>query len=287
MERFFAIAEKLILPAVGIVIAVFSYLLNERVAGFETEIKANNQLLAQLREERSLHWNIINKVLEYGNCEKPGDMALLIAAIKGLPGTDMQAVFTDVARSAADLCAISQGQTSIASETASGASGDGTGAASNPEQVTKQAAYAELSKRAGEDLYQLQTAQVTARPPQNLAPATGTTWGNWDFDLFYCEGSRLGQEKAETVLVMLKSDGAAGRIRVRLLPESVNQRSGYGVSGYQIRANANQREQEIAGKLKAMADTTLNPPASFKITKTTQETKWYVSAFFCPKPDGQ
>lgn len=108
------------------------------------------------------------------------------------------------------------------------------------------------------------------------------TWGNWDFDLFYCSSSpENAQREAEKVAAALQGEGAQGRIRVRELATEVNQRSGYRINGYQVRRQTN--EEKTGNALADFASEFLEDKGdSFVARTSTQDTPWYLSAFFCP-----
>ncbi|TQV74827.1 hypothetical protein FLL45_07655 [Aliikangiella marina] len=107
-------------------------------------------------------------------------------------------------------------------------------------------------------------------------------WRDWDFDLFYCAASGpQAKLQAEKIGDRLKAEGAEGRIRVRELPESLNAKAGYRISGYHIRYNEG-NELDTAQALKRLADTTLGEQTSFELSVSNQKTSWYLSAFVCP-----
>ena len=107
-----------------------------------------------------------------------------------------------------------------------------------------------------------------------------SSWADWDFDLFWCERSgKTAEELAGRILEQLKSEGAKGRLRVRLLPDSINARPGYQHAGYVIRYNKGEEEQ--ARELKRLGDKIAGPGA-FVTTLSSQSTPWYLSAFVCP-----
>ena len=132
-------------------------------------------------------------------------------------------------------------------------------------------------------------APVTAPPmtempiPDDMPePKASLAWNDWDFDIFWCASAGVEAESlANTITYALKKDGAKGRIRARVLPDSVNQRSAYGAWGVEIRRSDN--EAAMANKLASFAETL---PAFEQLTirqkTTTQDTPWYISMFVCP-----
>jgi len=113
------------------------------------------------------------------------------------------------------------------------------------------------------------------------ANTSSSKWGDWDFDIFWCEGSgNPAKEQAEKIKKALLDEGAKGRLRVRLLPDSLNARPGYQHTGYVIRYNDNEDEQ--SKQLKTLGDKAIASGASFIRTLSNQPTAWYLSAFVCP-----
>jgi hypothetical protein len=136
-------------------------------------------------------------------------------------------------------------------------------------------------------------AQVTLTQESKFKAEQGETlqvarkeagsWENWDFDIFWCERSgEPAKQQAERIKKQLESDGAKGRLRVRLLPDSINARPGYQHSGYVIRFNAG--EETVATRLKNLGDNIIGPKSSFILSNSSQATPWYLSAFACPSP---
>jgi hypothetical protein len=118
--------------------------------------------------------------------------------------------------------------------------------------------------------------RVAVEPPVDRP----SRFEDWDFDLFWCEASaRSGEEQASSVKAALEAKGAKGRIRVRMLPTSLNLKAGYRVSGYQVRRNDG--EEPVARDLAKLAEQTL-PGTTFEERRSGQATAWYLSAFFCP-----
>ena len=115
----------------------------------------------------------------------------------------------------------------------------------------------------------------------NEAPVA-PSWGDWDFDIFWCANSGVEAENlANKIRSWLINDGAKGRVRSRVLPNSVNAKSGFRVTGYQIRrsqqevAMANRIERFILS-IEGLEDLTLVQHVS------SQNTPWYLSVFVCP-----
>lgn len=128
-----------------------------------------------------------------------------------------------------------------------------------------------------ESTFKAEQGAVQAAPSQK-APAT---WADWDFDIFWCESSgEIAKGQAESIKAQLVAEGAKGRLRVRLLPDSINARPGYQHTGYAIRYNRSEENQ--ANQLKTLSDKIVGPDGAFLTTLSGQSTPWYLSAFVCP-----
>jgi hypothetical protein len=128
-------------------------------------------------------------------------------------------------------------------------------------------------------------AQQTNASTESQSITTDGSWGEWDFDIFWCASSGVEAENISSKIVYaLENAGAKGRIRSRILPETVNQRSGYQVKGFQIGRSEN--EIEMANKLKEFV-TSLPGLENITVKEktTSQKTAWYISMFICPIND--
>lgn len=130
--------------------------------------------------------------------------------------------------------------------------------------------------------------QVTVSPDTQGLISPSYQWGDWDFDIFWCAGAgSAAKQQADLIGKQLLAEGSKGRIRIRELPESINAKAGYQISGYVIRRNNNKQETEAAGALKDLAESVLDKngfKATFSVGISYQNTPWYVSAFVCPTP---
>ncbi len=145
-----------------------------------------------------------------------------------------------------------------------------------------------IKEKASTAAYASESNELAARPaepPPIKASVTAvsnktSTWSNLDFDFFWCEssGEKAKQEAFEALTI--KDAAATGRWRVRMLPNSINAQSGYGISDYQVRIN--QDEQEIGSRLKASLASVSPAGRDFVIREVRNPTPYYVSVFFCP-----
>jgi hypothetical protein len=111
-------------------------------------------------------------------------------------------------------------------------------------------------------------------------PARRFDWEDVDYDLFWCESSGPKAEaRAQGMLDVMKAQGARGRLRVRILPDSVNARSGYGHTSNVVRFNSGEEKQ--ADALVHVGDQVLGGAGHFAKSLSAQTTRWYLSAFVC------
>jgi len=129
-------------------------------------------------------------------------------------------------------------------------------------------------------------AQVAVSPDTQGTVSPSYQWGEWDFDIFWCtESGSPAKQQADLIGKQLLAEGSKGRIRIRELPESINAKAGYQISGYVIRRNNDKQETEAASALKNLAETVLDKngvKSKFSVGISYQSTPWYVSAFVCP-----
>jgi hypothetical protein len=160
--------------------------------------------------------------------------------------------------------------------------------------VLKQGGAPEVQKNIGEILqaekkFKYETtlkinSVETPDPDKTVKPSF--QWNNWDFDIFWCtESGSVAMKQANLIGEQLLAEGSKGRIRIRELPESINAKAGYQISGYGIRRNNNSAEIEVANALKNLAETVLDSndiKTTFSVSVSNQSTPWYVSSFVCP-----
>ncbi|WP_075186215.1 hypothetical protein [Teredinibacter haidensis] len=152
--------------------------------------------------------------------------------------------------------------------------------------VLKQGGVPEMQQKIGRILEAEEKFQTNvAMLPSKTREATASyKWADWDFDIFWCASSgQAAMDQASLIGAQLAAEGAKGRIRIRELPDSINARSGYQVTGYSIRANSEEKEvAQALGLLSEQALAKAGVNRTFQIRSSTQKTPWYVSAFVCP-----
>jgi hypothetical protein len=160
--------------------------------------------------------------------------------------------------------------------------------------VLKQGGAPEVQQDVGEILeaekkYKDEISTQAAMAVSTDTQATITAsyrWDKWDFDIFWCTGSGVAaKQRAGLIAEQLVAEGSKGRIRIRELPDSINAKAGFQISGYGIRRNNNREETEVAAALKSLAETVLDKngiKTTFNVGVSNQSTPWYVSSFVCP-----
>jgi hypothetical protein len=104
----------------------------------------------------------------------------------------------------------------------------------------------------------------------------------WDYDIFWCEQSDTSAQKSAQQIAQHLNDKKAsgddtiGRVRVRMLPDSINAQPGYRISGNLIRYDESESKQA-----QALQQST-NAIVPFDLSLSRMNTKWYLSAFICP-----
>ena len=101
--------------------------------------------------------------------------------------------------------------------------------------------------------------------------------GAYNVDFFFCERNRASSEPIARDALSLKGAGGTGRWRVRLLPESINQQPGYGVTSNQIRFTPPE-ERPIAD---AIVSALARKGVKLERFEISHPTPNYVSVFIC------
>lgn len=118
---------------------------------------------------------------------------------------------------------------------------------------------------------------VALKPEPAPGKNSNKTIGSYDVDVFYCTSNQAKLNALADNIVALKLPGETGHWRPRLLPDSINQQSGYRVSENEIRYNA-PGESEVALELqKRLAAAGI--VAKLRVSQTP--TRWYLSIFAC------
>lgn len=249
-------------------------------------LKTQISLSAEAREDRKLNQDITKAIFdEYSKCFSEAEQTpeARISRLNGVAA--LTEALPDPTVKIKLLAAIDAAQKRIA---------DAPGA---PPAAKVQAAEAqkanELAVFAAND-QETQLAAEAKAPEQVMQsvehPRAGQPrWGNYDFDIFWCEGASdpvAAAALAERLKTRVQAldPKASGRWRVRKLLKSVNSRAGYRVSGYQINASAAD-EKPLAEAFRAavLADQSLGGAATdFQIRSISYPTPWYLSVFVCP-----
>jgi len=103
-------------------------------------------------------------------------------------------------------------------------------------------------------------------------------WEKWNYDIFYLEDHPADSSASEMVAQRLVNSGCSGRIRVRMLPYTVNMRDGYHVGVSEVRYNTRERQgAEAVNRLINGAIDTDSP--RFSLRQIAMNTPNYISIF--------
>jgi hypothetical protein len=145
------------------------------------------------------------------------------------------------------------------------------GEAANPE-IKEEANVAVFNN---EEQQLLQTLQ--ARPPRASQDSAG-----YRYDIFWCESSGdVGKLRAEQVRTQMlrRGWGTSTSIRVRPLPQRINEQPGYRAQGWQIRWDGDERGQ--AERWHQLINDALGKTVEIEIKPTSNVTRNYLSCFIC------
>jgi hypothetical protein len=131
----------------------------------------------------------------------------------------------------------------------------------------------QVAQRARENVFDSAQAAAPTPPEKKSGVLAGI-----NIDVFWCEsGGESGRDTASGLVESLRSEGVGERLRLRMLPDSVNARAGYGVKGLIIRHDDG--EEEDAKLLQERAAQLSN--LQFNLGRSRQETARYLSLFVC------
>jgi hypothetical protein len=113
-------------------------------------------------------------------------------------------------------------------------------------------------------------------------PKDSKDWKNWNYDIFFLEERRSDSLLSQAIVRKMVDNGYKGRIRVRMMPNSVNSRTGYRVSVPEVRYNT--WEKRGAEEVKTLLDN-FGPAKEvvFSLRTVTMNTPNYISIFVMKK----
>ena len=241
MKSFFTLIKEVIIPVVTVVTAVMVAILNNSVAKVEAQLQVSQEQRAERESFQSFDLKIYDKVIESLEAEDPQKQKVAQALVVVMASDSFRVKLLNVLQKTA-------------------------------EDTVKKEVEKIIQKE-----NQYNTEQKSVSLAKDNASAT-EKWQNYNYDIFWCEESGDQAEKnAELVKNHLLEKGVRGTVRVRQLPESINSRSGYRISGDIIRANLD--EWEIATHLQIEMLDVLQ--MKFAVTPSSQSTPGYISAFIC------
>ncbi len=132
------------------------------------------------------------------------------------------------------------------------------------------------------------TDQVVDRqaPVSRVLSATTASLDGWDVDVFWCQARPGGQSRAQRIAAGLakKSDTRTrvgnellGRVRLRSLTGPAAEK--LGADGNFV--SGSEDEQGFADAIAREANTLSGAPPAFRYSRTSSQTRWYVSLFVC------
>ena len=110
----------------------------------------------------------------------------------------------------------------------------------------------------------------------------GAASAHINFDVFWCAtGDKARNESvAGKLKARIEQVANVGRVRSRMLPDSVNAQLGYRVKDYQIRYEDANSEKDTATEIKAIVDPVI-APGTFVLHPVANRTPSYLSLFVC------
>ena len=113
--------------------------------------------------------------------------------------------------------------------------------------------------------------------------------GSYNVDVFWCQSSPPNTEATAQAIVDNLSSATSGRVRSRILPNSVRQGSYSVIGAAEIRRENNPSERPLVEPLRSLTADTLikahviSSPGAITVRDVTAPTPGYVSLFVCPK----
>jgi len=138
------------------------------------------------------------------------------------------------------------------------------------------------------------TFAVEQPAPKATPPSDTATWQSWDVDVFYCANEPEGEKRAYEVAQELRAHPPlgthmVGTVRFRKIPDGVNRRAGYRVTGLQLRHEASERDAAL--RLKETVSPRLKQfygaGADVQLYQSVSRTPGYLSLFLCAGKSSQ
>ena len=235
--------QEVVMPSVTVITGVLVVFLNHSVSKVDARLRENSELRAERESRQRVDFQIYNMVVESLESSNPKKQQVAKALVIVMASDALRQQLLAVLEQA------------------------GT------DTIRQQVA----DILDNENRFSAEQQEIAVHAPKRSGVAD---WKQYNYDIFWCEKSGPeAQTLAERVVAELRDKGATGRLRVRQLPESINARQGYRISGYVIRPNAN--EVDIANMLKGYGDAILQDE-EFVVTFSGTPTPMYLSAFICP-----
>lgn len=252
-----------VLGLAGTAIGVWSQVEVAHQQKMSAELQRQVDLLTAEREDRKLDFEIALRVYEKvidTDQSDPADLRLAVALIEVLPDTDFKA------RIGTALAALS---TSVANTT------------DRADLTTVAKSVAETAQ------YLSQQALIPQTAPLPL-PSDGTSSGSgkdrlpsgWIYSVFWCESDQTAANRRTAEDVAAKIGNATtGTVKTGLLPEEINARPDFGISGTLIRAQPVVFDSiQMPALLDILAEAT---GRNFEMRMSNDSLPWDIRIYIC------
>jgi hypothetical protein len=114
--------------------------------------------------------------------------------------------------------------------------------------------------------------------PKHAGHTASEEWKKWNYDIFFLEEKESDSVLSNVIKAHLLENGYEGRIRVRVLPQSINMRSGYHVKVPEVRYNTWEKKgaEQVLQLLEGSAAAR---EVSFSLRTVSMNTPNYISIF--------
>jgi hypothetical protein len=151
-------------------------------------------------------------------------------------------------------------------------------------KVLGEAAIPEVKEEANVAVFNSEEQQL-AQSLQKMRDKPAADSKAFRFDIFCCESSgEAARQKAEQVRARMVSQGwgTASSIRVRSLPQRINEQSGFNAHGWQIRWDGNERARAEAWQ--QLISDAMGKKVNVELVPGGNNSRSYMRCFICTAP---
>jgi hypothetical protein len=151
-------------------------------------------------------------------------------------------------------------------------------------KVLGETATPEVKEEANVAVFNSEEQQL-AQTLQKTMEKPASDLKSFRFDIFWCETSGdVARQRAEQVKAQMLAEGwgTAGTVRVRPLPQRINDQSGYKAQGWQIRWDG--AEQPQAEQWHKVINNAMGKNVNVELVPAHNTTRNYMSCFICISP---